>query len=67
MMSDTAFCIGSSLLIFGILFKDIVNTILGSIVLCVYLIHYVLTIRHNYNVSLTQDVNSIEESDIEQL
>lgn len=26
MMSDTAFCIGSSLLIFGILFKDIVKT-----------------------------------------
>jgi hypothetical protein len=67
MESDTAFGIGSSFLIFGILFKDIVSTILGSIVLCIYLIHYVLTIRHNYNVSLTPDVNSIEESDIEQL
>jgi hypothetical protein len=72
MESDTAFGIGSSFLIFGILFKDIVSTILGSIVLCIYLIHYILTIRHNYNrhnynVSLTQNVNSIEESDIEQL
>jgi len=71
MESDSAFIIGSLLTIIGFLIKDTFTIALGSVMVFItiipYVIHYIYTCRHNYNVSLTQDVNSIEESDIEQL
>ena len=71
MKLDTGFVIASLVTTIGILYKDTITIILGSVLVCMsiipYVIHYIYTCRHNYNVSLAQDVNSIEESDIEQL
>jgi membrane protein implicated in regulation of membrane protease activity len=65
MDSDSVLIIGSLLIIIGILGKDIFIICLGSFIVFIAIISYINTCTYNYNV--ITNVNSIEESDIEQL
>jgi hypothetical protein len=69
MEPDSAFIIGSLLTIIGILIKDTFTIILGSFMVFITIVSYINTCRYNYDVIGNNDtnINSIEESNIEQL
>jgi riboflavin transporter FmnP len=69
MESDSAFIIGSLLTIIGFLIKDTFTVTLGSFMVFITIVSYIITCRYNYNVIANNEtnINSIEESKIEQL